>query len=343
MKLFLYEFITGGGLLDQAAPPSGSLLAEGRAMLSALAKDMTQIHGIDIMVTQDVRIYVDLPPQCRVRRVSDPAEEQDALVSLAGESDATIVIAPEFDGVLLERSESVLAAGGTLLSCPPDTVRIASDKQRTAELLAAAGVPTPVGCVTESAQQISCDVSFPAVMKPNDGAGSQGVRKVLSRDELPLESGKWRWRLERYCPGQAVSCAVLCGPSHQLPLPACEQRVADDGTFAYLGGSVPLDRELDRRARALAERAVAALPGPLGYVGVDMILGAAADGSDDVVIEINPRLTTSYIGLRQLAKTNLAAAMLDVVGGKPPEISWRDGCVEFLADGTIVRSDVVTV
>ncbi len=31
------------------------------------------------------------------------------------------------------------------------------------------------------------------------------------------------------------------------------------------------------------------LPQPLGYLGIDMILGERSDGSDDVVIEINPR------------------------------------------------------
>ena len=32
---------------------------------------------------------------------------------------------------------------------------------------------------------------------------------------------------------------------------------------------------------------------------------------DDRVIEINPRLTVSYIGLRALCRTNLAAAIVD--------------------------------
>ena len=74
---------------------------------------------------------------------------------------------------------------------------------------------------------------------------------------------------------------------------------------------------------------------PVGYLGVDLVLGEAADGSDDVVIEINPRLTTSYVGLRALARENLAAAMLDVASGRTPRLSFADRQLEFDSDGTI--------
>ena len=41
MRVFLYEYITGGGTLSSthSQPPAGSLLGEGTAMISALAAD----------------------------------------------------------------------------------------------------------------------------------------------------------------------------------------------------------------------------------------------------------------------------------------------------------------
>jgi predicted ATP-grasp superfamily ATP-dependent carboligase len=60
----------------------------------------------------------------------------------------------------------------------------------------------------------------------------------------------------------------------------------------------------------LGDQAVRAILGLQGYVGVDLILGKGEDGALDQVIEINPRVTTSYVGLRALAKTNLAKAMM---------------------------------
>jgi len=38
-----------------------------------------------------------------------------------------------------------------------------------------------------------------------------------------------------------------------------------------------------------------------------------------------------------LARFNLAAAMLAVAEGRTPDLSFDDGPVEFLADGTILR------
>ena len=88
----------------------------------------------------------------------------------------------------------------------------------------------------------------------------------------------------------------------------------------------------------LAPSAVEAVPGLAGYVGIDLVLGERADGSNDWVIEINPRLTTSYLGLRALlAEGNLAEMLVRVVGGQmiePP--LWRLGKVRFLNDGTIL-------
>jgi predicted ATP-grasp superfamily ATP-dependent carboligase len=55
-----------------------------------------------------------------------------------------------------------------------------------------------------------------------------------------------------------------------------------------------------------------------------------------VVIEINPRLTTSYVGLRRLARFNLAEALLRLlVGDEPPADVWAVGPVYFDSSGEV--------
>ena len=106
--------------------------------------------------------------------------------------------------------------------------------------------------------------------------------------------------------------------------------MSKDGRFQYHGGVVPVPEVLAERAARLARRAVAPIGGLCGYVGVDMILGDAPDGSSDVAIEINPRLTTSYVGLCALAESNLAAAMLAAVRGDTiPSAVLRPGRIRF--------------
>jgi predicted ATP-grasp superfamily ATP-dependent carboligase len=67
-------------------------------------------------------------------------------------------------------------------------------------------------------------------------------------------------------------------------------------------------------------------------VGVDLVLALVPD-QPDVVIEVNPRLTTSYVGLRKLTSDNLMQAMLDLAAGRPVQLSFLQATVTFDADG----------
>lgn len=53
-----------------------------------------------------------------------------------------------------------------------------------------------------------------------------------------------------------------------------------------------------------------------------MILGRREDGGDDRVLEVNPRLTTSFVGLRRWTDRNLLMALLAVADGDRPPDGW---------------------
>ncbi len=156
----------------------------------------------------------------------------------------------------------------------------------------------PTGRVLESDEPLPVDFPYPAVLKPIDGAGSQDTYFVRTPMEKP-PAYAWRRRLERFVPGMAASAARLCGPAEGVGLAPCKQRISDDGRLRYLGGELPLAAGFAERAEQLASRALAAMPRAIGFVGVDLVLGREPDGSEDYVIEVNPRLTTSYVGLRR--------------------------------------------
>ena len=334
MRIFVYEFVTGGGWYSwgEGVPPE-SLVREGMAMAAAIVADLATLGHTDVVLLRDHRF--DHPPCGCVRTVlvASRFEELAAFKQLATESDWTIVIAPEFSGFLAQRSAIVEKLGGRLLGPDLATIRLTSDKHRTAEHLAQRNIPVPRGLPLEPHASLPIAFTYPAVLKPRGGAGSLGVRLVRSATDVDKITEPSR--LEVFCGGEPVSVAFLCGPAGNRPLIPCRQRLSEDGRFSYLGGSLPLSQPCAARATGLARQALATL-GPLrGYLGVDLVLGSASDGSADVVIEINPRLTTSYVGLRAVARSNLAQAMLRIADGCDACIVFDDREVEFDATGRV--------
>jgi predicted ATP-grasp superfamily ATP-dependent carboligase len=337
MHIFLYEWITGGGLVEEPSPLPESLLIEGRAMLTALAADFAAIPNTNVTVLWDARLDAFSLHRCRTVEVHSREDHLQEFTRLCTAADHTIVVAPEFDAILTNTAGLAREVGADLVAASPEFIRISSNKQLTAERLTAAGVPVPQALPIDAEEErLPRDFSYPAVIKPLDGAGSQHTFLVTSRfDEPPPYP--WPRRLERYILGIAASVAFLCGPNHRVPLAPCRQHLTDDGRLSYLGGSLLWESDLAQRATQLADLALSAMPPALGYVGVDLVLGEPDDGSQDVIIEINPRLTTSYVGLRAMTHDNLAQGMLEIVAGREFVPQFRLDPLEFSANGAVRR------
>jgi tyramine---L-glutamate ligase len=305
--VFVYEDVcaTEAGRDDQSRPAS-SLLAEARAMLAAVTADFRAV-GV---------------------RVAEPGAD---FASQVRSADYTLVIAPECAGRLEQLCEEVLSNGGQLLGPTPDAVRLTADKLGLARHWNRLGIATPE--TWELGEQPG---GIPVVIKPRDGAGSQAtILKMVDGQQTSVASDSWTGPLiaQRYIAGFAASVAFLIGPKIRAPLIPCEQLLSDDGQFHYRGGQLPIAPHLADRALRIATAAVVCVPGLRGYVGVDVVLG---DDGRDWAIEINPRLTTSYVGLRALARFNLASAMLAAVRGEPlPALEWRREEISFTPDGRV--------
>ena len=211
-----------------------------------------------------------------------------------------------------------------------------TSKQLLCNLLSDQGVSTPETRKFDRARSRDTWEDWPIVIKPDDGAGSQNT--FLVRNSFEYFNAWCELKgiddpdsliQQPYIPGKALSVVLLIADDGSIieVLPVAEQHLTDDGRFRYLGGRIPADISAESAiaVQQLAKRACHAVLGLTGYVGCDLVL------PDDfpfepVLIEINPRLTTSYLGYRALTDDNIAARLLD---SNTPPLRWKSEAVTF--------------
>ncbi len=314
MRLFVYEFITGGGLIDHALPRS--LAHEGELMARALLRDLLDVAGTEVCVMRDARSAV-LPSGFEVHV---PRSESEALARFAhcvDNADATWIIAPETGGVLERLSAEVLARDRYLLGSRPPAIAVAASKTQTARALAWRGVP--VVPVHDPAVDTLLSLTGSVVLKPDDGAGCVDTR-VYADAASALRDWEARGRdrrlvLQPYIEGEAASVSLLVRDGRAVILSVNRQHVTREGSVLRFHGCgvnalAPWQPLLADLAQGIAE----ALPDLWGYVGLDLIL--SEHGAQ--VLEVNPRLTTSYVGLRESIGINPAAWVLALLDEAVP-------------------------
>ena len=217
MRIFLYECISAGAL-GPSVPPS--LQREGWAMLSAVVEDFQRLPDVETVTLIDERLPGTLGDVCTRIPWTGEAER---FRNLATGCDWTLVIAPEFDNLLLDRSRTVLEVGGRLLGSSPHAIGVTGDKRATASLWHLNSVPHPM---TELIDPIEfAPFGPPWVIKPRHGAGSQATYLIRDHGEQPKlwQAARREWPkgdliVQQYVPGEPVSVALLIGPTQTIAL-----------------------------------------------------------------------------------------------------------------------------
>lgn len=324
MRILIDEWCSSGGMQAAGLADDG-LAREGTAMLEAVVGDAAAADDLTVTVLVAAGVALACPPGVRVVRV-DPGAHDRLLEAEASRSESALLVAPETDGILADLVARVRATGCRPLASADPFLRLAADKHATAVTLAGAGVPVPAGCSLPAGGGWPAGFHLPAVRKSRGGAGGDGLVVVDDTATIPPPpSGPAR--LEAHVPGLPVGVSCLCGPLGSLPIAVMEQRFTGGRTPRYLGSQPVVDAGIRRRAETLADRAIAAVGraaggAALGWVGVDMILGAREDGRGDRVLEINPRLTSSVVGVAAAWSGGLIRSLVTVAAGgsidRPP-------------------------
>ena len=312
MQVFVYEYLSGGGLVDGDAAATEALMPQGQAMRDALVADLLASGDCEVRAASCARAGA-LPAGAAGVEARAGETPIEFAARLAAQHDAAWIIAPETGGCLAEFERAIAAPRWR--GCDARSIAIASSKSATLRHLAAHDVATPWAFAAGATRW---------VVKPDDGAGSVATRMHANRlaAEADLAARAARGEiacLEPWVAGEALSLSLLCEAGRAELLSVNRQRMATlaDGTLRYEGVEIDVLPRASARwpgFAALAARVYSALPGLRGFVGIDVI---ASEGHAPVLIEINPRLTCAYVGLSRRLGRNLAREMLGLRGLEP--------------------------
>ncbi|MBI1345798.1 ATP-grasp domain-containing protein [bacterium] len=337
MKIAVLEVVSAGFF---GPDPEPSLLREGLAMWSAIIADLMAVPGlvIDTLIQTNCHQQQLRADHVHLWLIDDVAESTVCWEAACENADAALIIAPEFSG-MLANLVSAVPQQVMVWNALPETIGLCSDKFELCEHLQRNGIST----IPTRVLDWSCPPDFRRgsyVIKPRDGAGSYLVRMVSSLQEWSQVRQEYVGLTETQpliqpcIAGRSVSMAGWFGDSGMTLLPIAEQHLSEDGQYRYLGGQIPANMTESEAAAVshLFRNATESLPGLRGYIGADMIL-PIDDPLSPVLVEINPRFTTSYVGYRQLWSRSPWPEWLS---GKPLDWSWNAAqrTVRFRADGT---------
>ena len=325
MKVLVYEHASGGGFTDKQMPTS--ILSEGFSMLRAIIADF-RAAGHSVTTVLDSRLTALNPPVHADLVVSAPSlqDAKKTVQELSESADAAFIIAPESNQILQSLVESIEHTGVKSLNCQSSAIGRLSDKTIAFERAKELGLPTPETIIVTPQDEnedikraISDSLKFPLVVKPVDGIGCSGLSVVDNDRQVAgavakaiSASASKHFMVQELITGTAVSVSLLSTSSDLLPASLNWQDVVlmpPEDTSTYDGGQVPFDSLLKHDAFAAAETLVKSFNGLRGYVGVDMVLTE----NEVVFIEVNPRLTTSYVGMRKTLGFNPAQALIEAV------------------------------
>jgi len=250
-----------------------------------------------------------------------PGDFLEEIRLLAPNCDAGLVIAPDD---LLPEFTRVMERATHNLGCGSTNAALCANKRLTARILTSHSIPVP----PEATGEVH-------VLKPARGCGARGVRLT---DAAPAEDEI----AQAFIPGDHLSvsligsrvvgeaCLYYSGNPPGILALNRQDIVLRDGKFSYLGGWTPVDHPRREEIVDVARRAVTVM-GCQGYAGVDVVVGDRI-----YVVDINPRITTSLVGISHCMEEEIADLLIKASKGETLPPVHLHGQVRFSTFGRVV-------
>ena len=276
MKVLIFEYITASGETCE------SLQHEGQMMLDALLCNFEKLPNIEIVI----------------------ATKEDFKHQLKT-VDAAWIIAPEFDDILAYFCQLVENENKILLNSPSKAVALTANKLTTFQILIAAKIPTVPTHIFKP--EFDYDKTKEWIIKPIDGAGAENTFLLQSKNDwFTLPYFEKNVLIQAHIRGEKISLSCLFKKG-EARLLCINLQIFEMQNQQFVLKNIEVNfKQDDGYYQKLASQIATAFPDLWGYVGIDLI----ENETDCFVLEINPRLTTSFAQIEEKMGLNIAALVL---------------------------------
>lgn len=318
MRTYLYEMVTGGGAMLPSAliqedsclneladfHQVSNLITDGAQMLRQLVQLYLNLPGIDVWVSVDSRLaefgqqLKGLTNDAGVSPMvlfAEPQTPWAVFDECCLGADRTLIVAPELGSLLETAVGRCLAVGGNLLGPDRRLRELGIDKIALHRWADDIGLPMPAWGILENGKLTGKMNAEDSLLKPVTGTGGVGICP------LDLEGPPGGiWLVEQRVTGIPVSVSVILTDQGPVLLPPCYQDLGGEHGFEFTGAWLVDDVSHQSRAWRLAEAVLNRIPlgQSRGWIGLDLMLGHGSQ--EDMLIEINPRITASIEVLSDL-------------------------------------------
>jgi len=287
---------------------NGSLF---KSAMKILLAEYSVCAGIDALAGEGRAMLATLKRSFETAgcTVTIPADFEQGLAEASRSCDGFLLIAPD---AMLEKYTAVAEKNSINLGCSPRVARLCADKQDTTEALLHNGIPAP---------RIIHEKGIKCVVKPRYGCGAEGV--FISPSPVEKEG----LVSTEYIEGEHLSVSLIGGKTI-LPLTLNRQHITrtevnDIAYLGYNGNEMPYEHPAKKEILDVAAKAGNML-GCRGLFGIDIVYS-----DRPYVVDVNPRPTTSIMGLVTVMEENIADLILKARFGTLPESVTLKGHFSF--------------
>ena len=348
-SILVFEYFTASGEKDKC------IISEAEALIFALLDDLSDFN-IDLVINESygevVKDYDNVNP------ILIDIDIVDWLVDNAANFKKAIFISAENNNNLYNITKILEENNVKIYNSSADACLKSSDKSASYEELYGV-VPQPrtfrfkidpkgywkraIENLHEKWQAEDPLTPLKIIIKPLMGVDCEDIVVIENIEDLTLDLDKIfepgsRVIVQEFIDGTDISVSLISDGKKAIPISLNRQFIElknDKGT--YLGGRLPYETKYKDEAFEIATKAVEAIDGLKGFVGVDLIINNdEKDVYSVYLLEINSRFTTPYVGLKQISSLNIGKSIIDLIDGNVSiddiDISL-DGEVEFKKSG----------